>query len=99
MAATKGTSSGAVDYYLQIPSVPGEATADGFKDHIAVDGFEFNVEQTLNIGSQSSGSGAGKITFNPFVVTKHYDKSSPKLFLAACTRSEEHTSELQSRQY
>jgi hypothetical protein len=24
------------------------------------------IEQTLNIGSQSSGAGAGKITFNPF---------------------------------
>ena len=24
------------------------------------------TEQTLNIGSQSSGAGAGKVTFNPF---------------------------------
>ena len=24
------------------------------------------VEQTLNIGSQSSGAGAGKVAFNPF---------------------------------
>lgn len=24
------------------------------------------VEQTLSIGSQSSGAGAGKVTFNPF---------------------------------
>jgi hypothetical protein len=24
------------------------------------------VEQVLNIGSQSSGAGAGKVTFNPF---------------------------------
>jgi len=28
--------------------------------------FSFDVAQTLNIGSQSSGAGAGKITFNPF---------------------------------
>jgi bacteriocin-like protein len=26
----------------------------------------FDIEQVLNIGSQSSGAGAGKITFNPF---------------------------------
>ena len=24
------------------------------------------IEQVLNIGSQSSGAGAGKVTFNPF---------------------------------
>jgi hypothetical protein len=26
----------------------------------------FDIEQVLNIGSQSKGAGAGKITFNPF---------------------------------
>ena len=30
--------------------------------------FSFDIEQTLNIGSQSSGAGAGKVTFNPFTV-------------------------------
>ena len=28
--------------------------------------YSFDIEQTLNIGSQSSGAGAGKVTFNPF---------------------------------
>ena len=32
---------------------------------------------TSRIGSQSSGPGAGKVTFNPFSVTKKADKSSP----------------------
>jgi type VI protein secretion system component Hcp len=31
-------------------------------------------------GSQSSGSSAGKVTFNPFSITRKIDKSSPKLF-------------------
>jgi len=31
-----------------------------------VQSVSFDMEQTLNIGSQSSGAGAGKITFNPF---------------------------------
>jgi type VI protein secretion system component Hcp len=31
-------------------------------------------------GSQSSGSGAGKVTFNPFSITRKIDKSSPSLF-------------------
>jgi hypothetical protein len=31
-------------------------------------------------GSQSTGSGAGKVTFNPFSITRKIDKSSPNLF-------------------
>jgi hypothetical protein len=30
-------------------------------------------------GSQSSGAGAGKVSFNPFVITKHIDVATPKL--------------------
>jgi hypothetical protein len=29
-----------------------------------------NIEQVLSIGSQSSGAGAGKVTFNPFSITR-----------------------------
>ena len=32
-------------------------------------------------GGGSSGAGAGKVTFNPFSITKHIDKASPVLFL------------------
>ena len=32
-------------------------------------------------GSQSSGAGAGKVTFNPFSITRKVDVASPKLFL------------------
>jgi type VI protein secretion system component Hcp len=31
-------------------------------------------------GSQSSGSGAGKITFNPFSITRKIDRASPTFF-------------------
>ncbi len=34
----------------------------------------------LNIGSQSTGAGAGKVTFNPFSITRKIDRSSPHLF-------------------
>ena len=30
----------------------------------------FDLEQVLNIGSQSTGTGAGKIAFNPFSITR-----------------------------
>jgi len=35
------------------------------KDLAQVAGGSFEIEQVLNIGSQSSGAGAGKVTFNP----------------------------------
>jgi type VI protein secretion system component Hcp len=49
-----------------------------------VSDYSFDIEQALNIGSQSSGVGAGKVTFNPFSITRKIDKASPKLFDMAC---------------
>lgn len=46
-----------------------------------VESFGYSVEQTLNIGSQSTGAGAGKITFNPFSITRLVDAYSPKLLV------------------
>lgn len=59
------------------PTVPGTV--------FEVEDYSFDIEQTLNIGSQSSGAGAGKITFNPFSITRKIDKLSPKLFSMACS--------------
>ena len=45
----------------------------------------FDIEQTLNIGSQSAGAGAGKVTFNPFSITRKVDCASPTFFQMACS--------------
>src|SRR5690242_15795826 len=50
-----------------------------------VEDYSFDVEQVLNIGSQSRGAGAGKISFNPFSITRPIDKSSPILYQMACS--------------
>jgi type VI secretion system secreted protein Hcp len=50
-----------------------------------VDDYSFEIAQTLNIGSHSSGTGAGKVTFNPFRITRKIDKASPVLFQMACS--------------
>jgi type VI secretion system secreted protein Hcp len=50
-----------------------------------IDDFSFDIEQVLNIGSQSSGAGAGKVTFNPFQITRKSDRASPILFTMCCT--------------
>ncbi len=61
-----------------------EAEVVGFGPRVfEVETFSFDVEQTLNIGSQSSGAGAGKVTFNPFSITRKIDRSSPNLFRGA----------------
>jgi hypothetical protein len=33
-----------------------------------IEDYSFDIEQVLNIGSQSSGGGSGKVSFNPFSV-------------------------------
>ena len=79
MTNSKSTDQTAPDV---VPSTESEIS-DKELDKI-VGGAEeakFDVEQVLNIGSQSSGAGAGKVTFNPFSITRHVDKASPVLFL------------------
>jgi type VI secretion system secreted protein Hcp len=49
-----------------------------------IDDFSFDIEQVLNIGSQSSGAGAGKVTFNPFQITRKSDRISATLFQMCC---------------
>src|SRR5882724_6153984 len=60
---------------------------DGFsnKGLFEVEDYSFDIEQTLGIGSQSTGAGAGKVTFNPFSITRKVDKSSPIFFQNACS--------------
>jgi type VI secretion system secreted protein Hcp len=50
----------------------------------AVDDYSFDIAQILNIGSQASGTGAGKVTFNPLSITRKTDRASPVLYQMAC---------------
>jgi type VI secretion system secreted protein Hcp len=50
-----------------------------------IEDFSFDIEQTLNIGGSASGAGAGKVTFNPFSITRKIDRASPLLFQMACS--------------
>lgn len=64
-------------------NIAGETGAAQGAKPIEIDDFAFAVEQTLNIGSASSGAGAGKVTFNPLTVTRNLDKNTPSLFVGA----------------
>lgn len=60
-----------------VPKTPGSA--------LEIDDFSFDVAQTTNIGSQATGAGAGKITFNSLSISRKIDKISPVLFAAAAS--------------
>ncbi|MBP1852481.1 Hcp family type VI secretion system effector [Rhizobium halophytocola] len=47
--------------------------------------FSFGAENTINIGSDSGGGGAGKAIFKDFEITKRTDTASCGLFLTLCS--------------
>ena len=49
-------------------------------DEVALATYADGDEQTLNIGSQSTGAGAGKVTFDSLAYSKTPDAQSPKFF-------------------
>lgn len=44
-----------------------------------------SIEQTLNIGSQTTGAGAGKVAYNPLTIVKNVDTCSAQLFGVAAS--------------
>jgi len=75
----------AFDTFLDIPEVPGEATAKGMEGKIEIGGFNFSALNPTTVGSGGTGLSAGKVSITNFVISKNTDKSSPKLFKACCS--------------
>lgn len=46
---------------------------------------QLSIEQTLSIGSQSTGTGSGRVDFKEFSITRKIDKASTKFFDMACS--------------
>jgi type VI secretion system secreted protein Hcp len=58
-------------------------TSSGQQLTLRLSSYTLGVEQQVpSIGSQSGGAGSGKVTFNPFSVTRKIDSSSPALYEA-----------------
>ncbi len=74
-----------VDFSKNAEELANKPTALTAGKVFEIEDYSFDIEQTLNIGSQSSGSGAGKITFNPFSITRKIDIASAKFFEMACS--------------
>ena len=71
----------AVDFYLKLDSIQGEAADANHKDEIQLLSFSWGGSQTTSVAG-TGGSGAGKVDLSELSIMKHMDKSSPDLFKA-----------------
>ena len=71
----------AVDYFLKIDGIQGEAKADKHTDEIDIESFSWGATQsgTFAVGG---GGEAGKLSMQDFHFTMGVNKASPALFLA-----------------
>src|SRR5947207_307763 len=81
LAAPVGARA-ASDVFLEIDGIPGESQAEGFQGAIEVESFSWEVTSNAG-GGRGGGGGAGKARFSDFTIRKHFDQSSPALFLRA----------------
>jgi len=82
------------DAFMYIPNeekLKGETQDEAFgekgkdkKNAFEILSFEIGAENNINIGSISSGGGAGKATFKELTVTKKTDTASCELFTRLC---------------
>jgi type VI secretion system secreted protein Hcp len=76
-----GLGNSAGETFLKIDGIDGESTDKQHAGDIELDSFALSAQG--NIGSSSSGAGAGKSSIQTFSITKTIDKSSPLLLQAA----------------
>ena len=75
----------AVDYFLKIEGIPGEADHAKHKDEIGVESFSWGVFTVGSPAYGGGGFGAGKAKAGDFVFTIPFTRASPKLMQACAT--------------
>ena len=73
----------ACDMFLEIDGIKGESTDEKHKDTIEIEAFSWGANNSVSIGSATTGGGVGKAEFSDFSFTKRVDIASPKLALIA----------------
>jgi type VI secretion system secreted protein Hcp len=82
---TKGAPGEAADIITPFSKAQDGPIEDGCKSALfEIEDYSFDIEQTLGIGSQSTGVGTGRCQFNPFSITRKIDRASPHFFRMAC---------------
>jgi type VI secretion system secreted protein Hcp len=74
----------AVDYFLKIEGVEGEATDEKHKGEIDVESWSWGETQS-GTSAAGGGGGAGKVSMQDFHFVMRLNKASPKLMLACAT--------------
>jgi len=74
----------AVDYFLNLAGVKGEAQDAVYKGWIDIYSWSFGSTQSGSGGHVGGGSGAGKVNMHDISVSKRTDTSSADLFLKTC---------------
>ena len=85
--AVSTTGTEAVNTYVRFVSTSGTVVTVNANQYFAVNQFSFDPTQSLNIGSQSTGAGAGKVSLNTLNLSLGDATLNPTLFkqLAAGT--------------
>jgi type VI secretion system secreted protein Hcp len=73
----------AVDIFMKIDDIKGEATDDKHKDLIEVISWNWGMSQSGN-AHMGTGAGAGKVDVQNLTFTKYVDTSSPNLIKLCC---------------
>jgi type VI secretion system secreted protein Hcp len=73
----------AVDYFLNLSGIKGEAQDATYKGWIDIYSWSFGSTQTASSGT-GGGGGAGKVNMHDITVSKRTDTSSADLFLKTC---------------
>ncbi|MGF6088710.1 Hcp family type VI secretion system effector [Pseudomonas sp. 18173] len=75
----------ALDAFIKINGIPGEALDEQHRDWIEITGYRFGTHQgTSATASSAGGASTGRTTVTDFTFTKKLDKSSCKLMEASC---------------
>jgi len=73
----------AMDAYLKIDGIPGEAKQKGWEDWIQLEGWSWG-SSTAGQAERGGGLIGGKVQMQDFHFTKSTDKATPKLFESCC---------------
>ena len=85
----------AVDFYLKLDGITGEATDSNHKDEIQLLSFSWGGSQVTSVAG-TGGSGAGKADLADLSVMKYMDKASPGIFKALISGTHIKTGVLQA---
>ena len=73
----------AVDFFLKLDGIDGEATARYHEKWIAIESFSWGVSNPVSYAT--GGGGAGKAVRSDFSLTLPYSKASPAIFIKLVT--------------